>query len=65
MGVEDRDWYREDYKRRQTIKAGKASFWNQSITTTRKQLVIHFLSIQIGVAIGVYGLPVLLDYLSK
>ena len=47
MGMEDRDWYREDYKRRQTIKAGKVSFWNQSITTTRKQLVIHFLSIQI------------------
>lgn len=65
MGMEDRDWYREDFKRRQTIKAGKSSFWNQNITTTRKQLVIHFLSIQIGVAIGVYGLPVLLDVLSK
>ena len=65
MGMEERDWYREDYRRRQTIKAGKASFWHQSITITRKQLVIHFLAIQVGVWIGAYGLPVLIDALSK
>ncbi|MCK9506640.1 MAG: hypothetical protein M0Q95_20985 [Porticoccaceae bacterium] len=61
--MEERDWYREDYRRRQTIKAGKASFWHQSITITRKQLVIHFMAAQVGVLIGLYILPWAFEFL--
>src|SRR5690606_39078151 len=63
MGMEERDWYREDYRRRQTIKAGKASVWHQSITITRKQLVIHFMAAQVGVLIGLYILPRAFEFL--